>query len=167
MTQDNNLLGTFNLTGIPLAPRGVPKVDVTFNLDANGILNVCAKDNSTGNSKNITIRNDKGRLSKEEIDKMLAEAEKYKEEDEKQRQSVAARNQLEGYVFSVKQAVDEAGSKLSEEDKRTVRSVCDSALQWMDSNTLANKDELEHKLQEVQRVCSPIMTKIHQGTGDS
>lgn len=167
MTRDNNLLGTFNLTGIPPAPRGVPKVDVTFNLDANGILNVCAKDSSTGNSKNITIRNDKGRLSKEEIDKMLAEAEKYKEEDEKQRQRVAARNQLEGYVFSVKQAMDEAGSKLSEEDKRTVRSVCDSALQWMDSNTLADKDELEHKLQEVQRVCSPIMTKIHQGTGDS
>jgi L1 cell adhesion molecule like protein len=98
---------------------------------------------------------------------MLADAEKYKEEDEKQRQRVAARNQLEGYVFSVKQAVDEAGNKLSEEDKRTVRSECDSALQWLDSNTLAEKDELEHKLQEVQQACSPFMTKIHKGTGDS
>lgn len=166
MTRDNNLLGTFNLTGIPPAPRGVPKIDVTFNLDANGIVNVSAKDSSTGNSKNITIHNDKGRLSKEEIDKMLAEAEKYKVEDERQRLRVAARNQLEGYVFSVKQAVDESGNKLSEEDKRTVRSECDSALQWLDSNTLAEKDELEHKLQEVQRACSPFMTKMHQGMGD-
>ena len=167
MTRDNNLLGTFNLTGIPPAPRGVPKIEVTFNLDANGIVTVSAKDSSTGNSKNITIHNDKGRLSKQEIDKMLAEAEKYKEEDEKQRQRVAARNQLEGYVFSVKQAVDEAGNKLSEEDKRTVRSECDSALQWLDSNTLAEKEELEHKLLEVQRACSPFMTKMHKGTSDS
>lgn len=165
MTRDNNLLGTFNLTGIPPAPRGVPKVEVTFNIDANGIVNVSAKDSSTGKSKNIIIHNDKGRLSKEEIDKMLSEAEKYKEEDEKQRQRVAARNQLEGYVFSVKQSVDEAGSKLSEEDKRAARSECDSALRWMDSNTVADKDELEHKLQEVQLVCGPIMTKIHQGAG--
>ncbi|XP_069685628.1 heat shock protein 70 A1-like [Periplaneta americana] len=167
MTRDNNLLGTFNLTGIPPAPRGVPQIEVTFNLDANGIVNVTAKDVSTGNSKNITIRNDKGRLSKEDIDRMLAEAERYKEEDEKQRQKVAARNQLENYVFSVKQAVDEAGSKLSEEDKRTVRSQCDSALQWLDSNTLAEKDEIEHKLQELQKICSPVMTKMHQGAAGS
>lgn len=167
MTRDNNLLGTFNLTGIPPAPRGVPKIEVTFNLDANGIVNVSAKDSSTGNSKNITISNDKGRLSKEEIDKMLAEAEKYKEEDEMQKNRVTARNHLEGYIFSVKQAVDEASSKLNEEDKQTVRSKCDSALQWLDRNTLAEKEELEHKLKEVQQVCSPIMTKIHQGTSDS
>ncbi|KAJ4443934.1 hypothetical protein ANN_05723 [Periplaneta americana] len=167
MTRDNNLLGTFNLTGIPPAPRGVPQIEVTFNLDANGIVNVTAKDASTGNSKNITIRNDKGRLSKEDIDRMLAEAERYKEEDEKQRQKVAARNQLENYVFSVKQAVDEAGNKLSEEDKRTVRSQCDSALQWLDSNSLAEKDEIEHRLQELQKICSPVMTKMHQGAADS
>ena len=167
MTRDNNLLGTFNLTGIPPAPRGVPKIDVTFNLDANGIVNVSAKDSSTGNSKTITICNDKGRLSKAEIDKMLAEAEKYKEEDEMQKNRVTARNHLEGYIFSVKQAVDEVGSKLNEEDKQTVRSECDSALQWLDRNTLAEKEELEHKMKEVQQVCSPIMTKIYQGTGDS
>ena len=167
MTRDNNLLGTFNLTGIPPAPRGVPKIEVTFNLDANGIVNVSAKDSSTGNSKTITICNDKGRLSKAEIDKMLAEAEKYKEEDEMQKNRVTARNHLEGYIFSVKQAVDEAGNKLDEEDKQTVRSECDSALQWLDRNTLAEKEELEHKLKEVQQVCSPIMTKIHQRTGDN
>lgn len=103
MTKDNNLLGTFNLNGIPPAPRGVPKIEVTFNLDANGILNVAAKDSSTGKSESITITNDKGRLSKSDIEKMLAEAEKYKAEDDKQREKVVARNQLEGYIFSVKQ----------------------------------------------------------------
>lgn len=103
MTKDNNLLGTFNLTGIPPAPRGVPKIEVTFDLDANGILNVSARDSSTGKSEKITITNDKGRLSKEDIDKMLSEAEKYKEEDEKQKLKIAARNQLESYIFSAKQ----------------------------------------------------------------
>jgi len=105
MTKDNNLLGTFSLTGIPPAPRGVPKIDVTFDLDANGILNVSAKDTSTGRSEKITIQNDKGRLSKEDIDRMLSEAEKYKAEDEKQKEKVTARNQLESYTFGVKQAV--------------------------------------------------------------
>jgi len=118
MTKDNNLLGTFNLTGIPPAPRGVPKVEVTFDLDANGILNVSAKEISTGKSERITIKNDKGRLSKEDIDKMLKEAEMYRQEDEKQKERVTARNQLESYAFGVKQAVEEAGNKLSETDKK-------------------------------------------------
>lgn len=105
MTKDNNLLGTFNLTGIPPAPRGVPKIEVTFDLDANGILNVSAKDMSTGKSERITITNDKGRLSKEEIDRMLSEAEKYSAEDQKQRERIIARNQLESYIFSAKQVM--------------------------------------------------------------
>lgn len=120
MTKDNNLLGTFNLTGIPPAPRGVPKIEVTFDLDANGILNVSAKEISTGKSERITIKNDKGRLSKEDIDKMLKEAEMYRQEDEKQRERVTARNQLESYAFGVKQAIEEAGSKLPETDKKSV-----------------------------------------------
>ncbi|XP_045456600.1 major heat shock 70 kDa protein Ab-like isoform X2 [Melitaea cinxia] len=161
MTKDNNLLGTFDLTGIPPAPRGVPKIDVTFDLDANGILNVSAKENSTGRSKNIVIKNDKGRLSQAEIDRMLSEAERYKEEDERQQKRVTARNQLESYVFSVRQALDDAGSKLSEEDKNTARNVCDEALQWLDNNTLAEKEEYEHKLSDLQRTCSPIMSKMH------
>lgn len=103
MTKDNNLLGTFNLNGIPPAPRGVPKIEVTFDLDANGILNVSARDSSTGKSEKITITNDKGRLSKADIDRMLAEAEKYAAEDEKQREKIQARNQLEGYIFNAKQ----------------------------------------------------------------
>lgn len=161
MTKDNNLLGRFDLTGIPPAPRGVPKIDVTFDLDANGILNVSAKENSTGRSKNIVIKNDKGRLSQAEIDRMLSEAERYKEEDERQRQRVSARNQLESYIFSVKQALDDAGGKLSEQDKQTARNECDEALKWLDNNTLAEKEEYEHRMKELQRTCSPIMSKMH------
>ncbi|XP_063368997.1 heat shock protein 68-like isoform X2 [Cydia amplana] len=163
MSKDNNLLGTFDLTGIPPAPRGVPKIDVTFDIDANGILNVSAKENSTGRSKNIVIKNDRGRLSQADIDRMLAEAEQYKDEDEKQRKRVAARNQLEAYVFGVKQALDDAGDNLSEQDKNTARSECEEALRWLDNNSLAEVDEYEHKLKEVQRVCSPVMTKMHGG----
>ncbi|CAH0731690.1 unnamed protein product, partial [Brenthis ino] len=165
MTKDNNLLGTFDLTGIPPAPRGVPKIDVTFDLDANGILNVSAKENSTGRSKNIVIKNDKGRLSQADIDRMLSEAERYKEEDEKQRQRVNARNQLETYIFSVRQALDDAGTKLSDADKNSARSECDEALRWLDNNSLAEKEEYEHKLKEIQRVCSPIMSKLHGAGG--
>ncbi|CAH0626793.1 unnamed protein product [Chrysodeixis includens] len=161
MTKDNNLLGRFDLTGIPPAPRGVPKIDVTFDLDANGILNVSAKENSTGRSKNIVIKNDKGRLSQAEIDRMLSEAERYKEEDERQRERVASRNQFEAYIFSVKQALDDAGDKLSEQDKQEARRECDEALRWLDNNTLAEKDEYEHRLKELQRVCSPVMSKMH------
>ncbi|CAH1405278.1 unnamed protein product [Nezara viridula] len=163
MTKDNNLLGTFNLNGIPPAPRGVPKIEVTFDLDANGILNVSAKDISTGKSEKITISNDKGRLSKSEIDKMLSDAEKYKAEDDRQRERVSARNQLESYCFSAKQAAEDAGAKLSDEDKKTITDQCSSALSWLDSNSLAEKEEFEDKLKELQKICSPIMTKLHQG----
>ncbi|XP_054726811.1 heat shock protein 68-like [Anastrepha obliqua] len=165
MTKDNNLLGTFNLTGIPPAPRGVPKVDVTFDLDANGILNVTAKEMSTGNAKNIVIKNDKGRLSQADIDRMVNEAEKYAEEDEKHRQRIAARNQLESYVFGVKQAADEAGSKISQSDKDRVLEKCGETIKWLDANTTAEKEEFEYKLEELTKICSPIMTKMHQQAG--
>lgn len=168
MTKDNNLLGTFNLTGIPPAPRGVPKIEVTFDLDANGILNVSAKDNSTGKQEKITIKNDKGRLSKAEIDRMLADAEKYREEDEKQQQRVVARNQLESYIFGCKQAVEDAASgKLTDDDKKIVRDKCTSELKWLDGNTLAEKDEFEDHLKDTQKVCSPIMAKLHQAGGNA
>ncbi|XP_050518622.1 heat shock protein 70 A1-like [Diabrotica virgifera virgifera] len=164
MTKDNNRLGTFDLTGIPPAPRGVPKIEVTFDLDANGILNVSAKDTSSGNTRNITIKNDKGRLSQQEIDRMLSEAEKYKEEDERQKEKIAARNQLEGYVFQLKQAVQDCGDKLSSEDKSAIERECDSCLKWLDSNTLADKEEYEDKQKELTKVCSPIMSKLYQGS---
>ncbi|KAH8417592.1 hypothetical protein KR222_002405 [Zaprionus bogoriensis] len=162
MTKDNNLLGTFNLTGIPPAPRGVPKIDVTFDLNADGILNVSAKDSSTGKSEKITITNDKGRLSKAEIDRMLSEAEKYKDEDDRQRERVASRNSLEGYIYGCKQAVDDApAGVLSDADRSKVRDKCTKESSWLDANTLAEKEEYEHHLRECQRICSPIMSKLH------
>ncbi|KAK7602645.1 hypothetical protein V9T40_006619 [Parthenolecanium corni] len=165
MTKDNNLLGTFNLSGIPPAPRGVPKIEVTFDLDANGILNVSAKDSSTGKSEKITITNDKGRLSKDEIEKMLSDAEKYRNEDEKQKERVTARNQLESYTFSVKQAAEDAGNKLTEADKNSVIEKAKTILTWLETNTLAEKEEFEEKLKEIQKECTPIMTKLHQAGG--
>ena len=107
MTKDNNLLGKFELTGIPPAPRGVPQIEVTFDIDANGILNVMATDKSTGRENKITITNDKGRLSKEDIERMVNEADQYREEDEKQRDRVSAKNALESYCFNMKQSLEE------------------------------------------------------------
>lgn len=161
MTKDNNLLGNFNLTGIPPAPRGIPQIDVTFDLDANGILNVSAKENSTGKSKNIVIKNDKGRLSQADIDKMISDADKYKDEDNRQRHRVAARNKLETYIFGVKQAVDEAGGKVGDSDSSTARRLCNEALSWLEKNSLAEQVEYEDKLKELSAVCAPIMKKLH------
>lgn len=163
MTKDNNTLGKFELSGIPPAPRGVPKVEVTFDLDANGILNVSAKDMSSGNSKTITIKPDKGRLSQADIDRMLADAERYRDEDEKQREKITARNGLEGYVFSLKQAIDQAGDKLTDSEKQKVRNCCEDTIKWLDGNNLADKEEFDHKMKEVTQTCSPIMTKLHTG----
>ncbi|XP_015903845.1 heat shock protein 70 B2 [Parasteatoda tepidariorum] len=164
MTKDNHLLGRFQLSGIPPAPRGVPQIEVTFDMDANGILNVSALEKSTGKSQSITITNDKGRLSKDEIEKMLNEAKQYEKEDAEQREKVASRNALEGYVYSAKQAADSAPEdKLSSSDKAKVKQTCDSVIQWLDNNTLADKDELEHKMKEIQSELSPLMTKLHQG----
>ena len=165
MTKDNNRLGTFELSGIPPAPRGVPKIEVSFDLDANGILNVSAKDEGTGLSNQIRIKNEKGRLSQAEIDRMVADAERYKEEDERQKERIAARNHLESSIFQMKQGAENAGDKLSTGDKEAVNKKCDEVLQWLDNNALADKEEYEHQLQEVQKVCSPIMTKIYQGAG--
>ncbi|GIY47481.1 heat shock protein 70 B2 [Caerostris darwini] len=168
MTKDNHLLGRFELSGIPPAPRGVPKIEVTFDMDANGILNVSAMDKSSGKSQSITITNDKGRLSKEEIERMLNEAKQYEKQDAEQREKVAARNNLESYVYSVKQAADSASEeKLNSADKTKVKEACDNVISWLDNNTLAEKDEIEHKLKEVQSELGPIMTKMHQAGDNS
>ena len=170
MTKDNNRLGVFELSGIPPAPRGVPKIEVTFDIDANGILNVTAKDQSTGRTNKITITNDKGRLSKADIERMVNEAEKYKAEDEAHRERIAARNNLESYAYSVKSAIDDSNveSKLSDSDKETVSSAVKEATSWLDNNSLAEKEEFVQKLEDLQKVCSPIMSKLHGGnTGGS
>ena len=167
MTKDNNKLGTFNLEGIPPAPRGVPQIEVTFDLDVNGILNVRAEDKSCGKSESIMIKNDRGRLSQSDINKMLADAEKYKEEDEKQRKRVSARNQLESTVYQYKQAADEHGSKLDVDDLRKVKDKCDEVVGWLDNNQLAEVDEYEHQLSELNKTCSAVMSKLHQQGGQS
>uniref|UniRef100_A0A8C9PA19 Heat shock protein 70 n=1 Tax=Spermophilus dauricus TaxID=99837 RepID=A0A8C9PA19_SPEDA len=167
MTRDNNLLGRFELSGIPPAPRGVPQIEVTFDIDANGILNVTATDKSTGKANKITITNDKGRLSKEEIERMVQEAEKYKAEDEVQRERVSAKNALESYAFNMKSAVEDEGlkGKISEADKKKVLDKCQEVLSWLDANTLAEKDEFEHKRKELEQVCNPIISGLYQGAG--
>ena len=168
LTRDNNLLGRFELSGIPPAPRGVPKINVTFDLDANGIMNVTAKDESTGKSNHITITNDRNRLSKEDIDRMVSDAEKYREQDEKHRQRISARNALENMAFTYKNAMnDDTQNKLSQEDKDTVNNKCQETLSWLDNNTSAEKDELDHKLEELKKTCSTITAKLHGTTGSS
>uniref|UniRef100_A0A8C9PAA6 Heat shock 70 kDa protein 1-like n=1 Tax=Spermophilus dauricus TaxID=99837 RepID=A0A8C9PAA6_SPEDA len=165
MTRDNNLLGRFDLTGIPPAPRGVPQIEVTFDIDANGILNVTAMDKSTGKANKITITNDKGRLSKEEIERMVLDAEKYKAEDEMQREKIAAKNALESYAFNMKSAVSDEGlkDKISESDKKKILSKCNEVLSWLEANQLAEKNEYDHKRKELEQVCNPIITKLYQG----
>ena len=169
MTKDNNRLGTFQLSGIPPAPRGIPKIEVTFDVDANGILNVTAKDESTGRSNKITITNDKGRLSKSEIERMVAEAEKFKLEDEAQKQRISSRNALENYAFSIQGAIRDYGDKLDSSDKDLVEKEIKNTMDWLESNSLAEKEEYEHKLEELQKTCSPMMAKLHgsQGPGGS
>ncbi|OBS67231.1 hypothetical protein A6R68_04231 [Neotoma lepida] len=136
MTKDNNLLGKFELTGIPPAPRGVPQIEVTFDIDANGILNVSAVDKSTGKENKITITNDKGRLSKEDIERMVQEAEKYKAEDEKQRDKVSSKNSLESYAFNMKATVEDEKlqGKINDEDKQKILDKCNEIISWLDKN---------------------------------
>merc|ERR1711962_798930 len=147
MTKDNNLLGKFELTGIPPAPRGVPQIDVTFDIDANGILNVSAVDESTKKENKITITNDKGRLSKEDIERMVNEAEKYKDEDEKMKDRVQAKNGLESYAYNMKQSVEDEKlkDKIGADDKKTIIDKCNEVVSWLDANQLAEQEEFEHK----------------------
>jgi len=167
MTKDNNLLGKFELSGIPPAPRGVPQIEVTFDIDANGILNVSAQDKSTGKQNKITITNDKGRLSKDEIERMVQDAEKYKAEDDTQRDRVSAKNALESYCFNIKQTIEDEKlkDKLSEEDRKKIQDKCQETLSWLDANQTAEKDEFEHHQKELEGVCNPIITKLYQQAG--
>ena len=165
MTKDNNKLGTFELQGIPPAPRGVPKIEVSFDLDQNGILHVTAHDQGSGRKNEIRITNDSSRLSPAEVERMVAEAEKYKQEDEQQKERVTARNNLENNVFRYRQAAREAGDKLTEQEKNEVISKCDETMSWLDNNTLAETDEIKHHSEELDRACMPVMTKLHGGQG--
>jgi L1 cell adhesion molecule like protein len=168
MTRDNNLLGKFELTGIPPAPRGVPQIEVTFDIDANGILNVTAEDKSTGKSGNITITNDKGRLSKDDIEQMIKEAEKYAEEDKQNKERIEAKNGLENYVYSLKNTLSEekVTEKMDQSDMDTINDLVTKTIEWLDnegSEDGVSKETYEEKQKEVEEVVSPIMMKLYQG----
>jgi len=167
MTKDNHNLGKFDLTGIPPAPRGVPQIEVTFDIDANGILNVSAADKSTGKQNKITITNDKGRLSKEEIERMVNDADKFREDDEKQKERISAKNGLESYCFNMKQTIEDekVKDKLSGDEAKAINDKCDDTIKWLDANQLAEVDEYTAKQKEVEGVCNPIITKLYGAGG--
>ncbi|KAK4209795.1 putative glucose-regulated protein 78 of hsp70 family [Rhypophila decipiens] len=170
MTKDNNLLGKFELTGIPPAPRGVPQIEVSFELDANGILKVSAHDKGTGKGESITITNDKGRLTQEEIDRMVAEAEKYAEEDKATRERIEARNALENYAFSLKNQVNDEeglGGKIDEEDKETILDAVKEAQDWLEENAAtANAEDFEEQKEKLSNVAYPITSKLYSQGGE-
>merc|ERR1712167_301727 len=169
MTKDNHLLGKFELTNIPPAPRGVPQIEVSFEIDANGILNVGAEDKGTGKAEKITITNDKGRLSQEEIERMVQEAEEFQEEDKKIRDKIEARNALENYVYSMKNSLSDSekgvADKISDEDKEIIEKALEDANEWLDDNQEAEKEDFDEKLKEVQDACSPIISKVYRESG--
>ncbi|XP_009789460.1 heat shock 70 kDa protein [Nicotiana sylvestris] len=165
MTKDNNLLGKFELKGIPPAPRGVPQINVCFDIDANGILNVSAEDKTAGVKNKITITNDKGRLSKEEIERLVQEAERYKAEDESMKKKVEAKNALENYAYNMRNTVrdEKFSGKLDPSDKQKIEKAVDETIDWLDGNQLAEVDEFEDKLKDLENLCNPIIAKMYQG----
>jgi len=168
MTKDNHLLGKFDLTGLPPAPRGTPQIEVTFDVDANGILNVSAVEKGSGKVEKITITNDKGRLSNEEIEKMVNDAEKFKDEDDKQKERISAKNGLESYIFNLKSSLDndQVKEKLTPEELSAATTALDEALKWLDANQLGEKEEFEDKQKELETMSKPLMSKIYgQGQG--
>ncbi|KAA0170440.1 hypothetical protein FNF28_01434 [Cafeteria roenbergensis] len=169
MTKDNHILGKFELTGIPPAPRGTPQIEVTFEIDANGILQVSAEDKDTGKSEKITITAEKGRLSEDEIDRMVREAEEFAEDDKKTKERIDSRNALESYCYSLKNQIEDEekgiAGKVDEEDKEALETAVQEALDWLDENQEAEKDEFEAKRKEVEEVANPIIKKVYASTG--
>jgi len=166
MTKDNHVLGKFDLTGIPAAPRGQPQIEVTFEIDVNGILRVSAEEKGSNNKESITIKNDDNRLSPEDIERMIQEAEERKEEDEATKARVDAKNELEGLAYSMKNQVadkEKLGGKLSEEDKETVTTACDDTISWLDSNQDAEAEALQEKKKELEEIIHPITSKAAGG----
>ena len=164
MTKDNNLLGKFSLEGIPPMPRGVPQIEITYDIDSNGILNVSAVEKSSGKEQKITITNDKGRLSADDIERMVKEAEQFKQEDEENVGRIQSKNELENYAYQMKNTLNDEklSSKISEEDKTTISSKVDEMLKWLDENQEGEKTVFEEKKKELESVCMPIMTKAYQ-----
>jgi len=160
MTKDNNILGKFELSGITPSPRGVPQIEVTFDIDANGILNVSAIEKSTGKTNKITITNDKGRLSKDDIERMVKEAEQFSEEDNKLKENIAAKNNLESYIYSMKQTVEDDKIKnvISSSDKKMIHDKLDEAIQWLDENQNVEKGEMDQYQKDLQDIIMPMLS---------
>jgi len=163
MTQHNHRLGQFNLTGIPPAPRGTPQIEVTFDIDANGILNVSAVEKAGGRTERITITNDQGRLSKEEIDRMVEESEKFKADDEKQKERIDAKNGLESYCFNIKSTIDDSNikDKLSESERKMIADKCNEAIEWLERNQTAEVEEFKDRQKELESTFNPIIKKLY------
>lgn len=168
MTKDNHPLGKFDLTGIPPAPRGVPQIEVTFEIDANGILQVSAEDKGTGNREKIVITNDQNRLTPDDIERMIKDAEKFADDDKKLKERVESRNELESYAYSLKNQIsdkDKLGAKLSESDKTKLEEAIDDKIKWLESNQDADGDAFQKKKKELEEVAQPIIAKLYQSTG--
>merc|ERR1711997_995841 len=167
MTKDNNILGKFNLDGIPPMPRGQPQIDVCFDIDANGILNVSALEKSTGKENKITITNDKGRLSQDEIERMVSEAERFKAEDDANKNRIEAKNGLENYCYSLRSSIDseQVKDKIDPDDKKTLEEKIEETTKWLDSNQTAEKEEYEEKQKELEGIALPILQKMGGGAG--
>jgi len=168
MTKDNHLLGKFDLTGIPPAPRGIPQIEVSFEIDANGILQVSAEDKGTGNKEKIVITNDQNRLTPEDIDRMIRDAEKFADEDKKLKERVESRNELESYSYSLKNQIgdkDKLGSKLTDEEKTKLESAIDESIKWLEQNPDADPEEYKKQKKDLEAIVQPVIAKLYQGTG--
>lgn len=165
MTKANRLLGQFDLTGIPPAPRGTPQIEVTFDVDANGILSIAASDKGTGKIESLTITSEKGRLSDEEIEKMVAEAEEYAEQDKKEKDKIVAKNGLEAYLYNLKSSLnDSLSEKIGGEDKTTLTNAVEDALVWLEDNPAAEKEDYDEKQKEVEQIANPILQRAYQSS---
>merc|ERR1712209_148437 len=170
MTKDNHQLGKFDLTGIPPAPRGVPQIEVTFEIDANGVLQVSAQDKGTDNKEKITITNDQNRLTPEDIEQMIQDAEKFADEDKKLKERVEARNELESYAYSLKNQVndkDKLGAKITDEDKEKIEEAVNEKISWLEENQEADGEDFKAQKKELEDTVQPIIAKLYQQGGDA
>merc|ERR1712212_690028 len=169
MTKDNHLLGKFDLTNIPPAPRGVPQIEVTFEIDANGILQVSAEDKGTGNKEKITITNDQNRLTPEDIERMIQDSEAYADDDKKLKERVESRNELESYAYSLKTQIndkDKLGAKISDEDKEKIEEAVNAKISWLEENAEAEAEDFKAQKKELEDTVNPIISKLYaQGGG--
>merc|ERR1712127_535715 len=168
LVKDNHQLGKFDLNGIPPAPRGVPQIEVTFEIDENSIMTVSANEKGTGKTETISITNDKGRLTKEEIEAMVADAEKFADQDKELKEKIDAKHQLENYIYQMRNTIEDKeklADKIDADDKNSIADALSEASDWLSSNDDADKDDLEEHLKELQRVCDPVIAKVYQATG--